>query len=135
MLRKRIAAFLIDFLIINICNAILQYVFIFPLMRQTEPLIELINSRRILILLISLVLLIFRDMIGTRSPGKKILELNIIDLETNKVANFSKRFLRNITLPIAPIEILLLTLGKQSIGGYLSNTTITDDFVYNNYLI
>ncbi len=128
MLKKRIAAFLLDFLIIIICNSILQYLFIFPLMRQENPLIALIDSRKILILLISLILLIFRDIIGTRSIGKKILDLNILDLETNKVASFSKRFLRNITLPIAPIEILLLVLGKQSIGEYLSNTAITDDF-------
>ncbi len=129
MFKKRLLAFIIDFTIIFFLNAILRFIFVFPLMRKENPLVDLIDSRTTILMVLSLVFLVFRDTFNSRSFGKKILCLNIIDLETSKVASISKRILRNITLVIAPIEILLLILEKPLVGDLISNTTVTDDFV------
>ncbi|MBX2963710.1 MAG: RDD family protein [Cyclobacteriaceae bacterium] len=67
-----------------------------------------------------------KDIILGRSPAKRILKLQVIDIKTNKPANPLKCFVRNLTTVLWPIEVLVgLINNERRIGDYLAGTKLT----------
>jgi len=105
MKNKRIKAFLIDYLI----TALIQSGLMFLMMILIQKNILNINQTPLITLIItylSITYLVFRDCIGSRSVGKKIMKLEIIN-SNNNPASFKQRLIRNLTMYILPIVILV----------------------------
>lgn len=66
-----------------------------------------------------------KDILNARSPGKRIFNLQVIDNETGFAANPLKCFVRNLTIFIWPIEIIMLFINsKRRIGDHITGTSI-----------
>ena len=123
---NRFIAGFIDFIICAVIQAILVMVFlIYPLIDTVNINIPAIFLKAFGITYISLSYLIFRDILGSKSIGKKLLHLDIVDIDTNAKVNISRRVLRNITWILAPIEIIvyLINDGKR-IGDIIAKTKV-----------
>lgn len=66
-----------------------------------------------------------KDSIGGRSIAKRLLGQQIIDLVTQKPATPIKTVIRNITVFIYPIEIIVTLINpSRRLGDYLANTKV-----------
>ena len=120
---KRIQAGIIDFLISATIQVILMLIFIvIPQVNNKINYFD-IYSLNLKLTLISVSYLIFRDILGKKSIGKRIIKLKIIDSNSNP-ASFLKRFLRNITWFFGIIEVIVLIFTKKRIGDRLAGTNI-----------
>ena len=66
-----------------------------------------------------------RDMTG-RSLGKRIFRLKIVSFNENEEVKLYQLVLRNITLFLLPIEIIMFALGKEHLrlGDYMAGTLV-----------
>ena len=66
-----------------------------------------------------------RDMTG-RSLGKRIFRLKIVSFNENEEVKLYQLVLRNITLFLLPIEIIMFALGKEHLrlGDYIAGTLV-----------
>ena len=117
MNNKRIFAGGIDFFIASLLQTFFMMVFlIIPILNGTENVNTMnIMGRNLLITYSSMMYLVIRDIIGTKSIGKRFFKLKIIDKNTGNEANIVKRLLRNITWLLGPIEIIVLLITKNRI--------------------
>lgn len=124
MKNKRLIAGAIDFFIAGVIQSILMTFFILKPLRaqQIEP--NQVIILNLLLSIISLSYLIFRDILGKRSIGKRVLKLKIVDIESNETASFTARLLRNITWFLGPIEIFVLLSTGKRIGDRMAKTNI-----------
>ncbi len=77
------------------------------------------------IILLFPVCFIFRDIIfGSRSLGKKITRLMVLDKITGKPAHMGKRILRNLFLPIVEADMIVMLVSGFSIGDRVANTVV-----------
>jgi len=66
-----------------------------------------------------------KDFIYGRSLAKRLMGLVIIDNRTNGRANSLKCFLRNLTIPIWPIEVIMSLINpSRRLGDYIANTRV-----------
>ena len=128
---ERIIACAIDFLIISlIVLSIELFVFIIPQLKRGKSYFEIMMNSSIWLffcMIIFLALILFRDCLGQRSIGKRIMKLYIGNLsEPVKPVGFMKRILRNLTLIFFPLEIILLVASqdKERLGDKLTYTTV-----------
>lgn len=71
-----------------------------------------------------------KDIFNGRSPAKRILKLQVIDNKTNQVASPLKCLVRNLTIPIWPIEVIFVLIDpKRRLGDKIAGTRI--DYVEN----
>lgn len=122
-MNERIKAGLIDFIITSIIQSVLIFIVVILPIFNSEKNVGDIYYSVILVTFISIIYLIIRDNIGSRSIGKRIFQLYIIDNNNNSL-NFFKRLLRNITWILGPIEIISLIMTQKRIGDYISNSKI-----------
>ncbi|MCP4159865.1 MAG: RDD family protein [Deltaproteobacteria bacterium] len=124
---KRVNAGFIDLIIAALIQAILMFTFIMrPLMTgemESENII-FINFR---ITAISMIYMLIRDILGEKSIGKRIVKLNIVDVGTNNKVSFLKRFIRNITWILGPVEIIVFLISGFRIGDKIAKTKIVLD--------
>jgi uncharacterized RDD family membrane protein YckC len=128
MNKKRIVAGLIDFIILCIIQAVLMFAFLL------KPMIENVGNditfnimiRQLIITLCALSFMIFRDIIGEKSIGKRIVKLKIIDKKNGNVANFKKRILRNITWVLGWVEIIYFLIKDKRIGDIIADTDVVE---------
>ena len=121
ILGRRILAFLIDELLVMLFMMLLSLV---PLNMNTDTLGAVwLDLLYYFALLSCMFILIFKDIIGGQSIGKRIMKIKVVDLYDNK-PNIFRLILRNITIFIWPVEFLLLLLGKRKIGDILAKTEI-----------
>ena len=60
-----------------------------------------------------------------RSLSKRLMGLVIIDNKTDKGASSLKCFIRNLTIPFWPIEVILSLINpSRRLGDYIANTRI-----------
>ena len=99
MNNKRIYAGIIDFILTSIIQAILTMTLVIRLLVEASNEGNLFKTliAQLIMTLCSVSYLIFRDIIGKKSIGKRIMKLKIISTTNNEEASFSKRLLRNIT--------------------------------------
>lgn len=86
------------------------------------------NLIKISAFFVPFILLIFKDLVfENRSLGKKIVKLEIITKELKK-PNSKILILKNITLLLWPIEIIVMFLSRKGkrIGDYLFKTSVVE---------
>ena len=76
-----------------------------------------------IILLIIEIGFLCKDVIGGQSIGKKIVHIKVVNEDESK-ANLLQLIIRNITILIWPIEVIIFLLGKRKIGDVISKTMI-----------
>ncbi len=66
-----------------------------------------------------------KDFFDGRSPAKRILKIQVINNKTGEVAGPLKCLLRNMTIPIWPLEAIFILINPQRrIGDYIAGTRI-----------
>jgi uncharacterized RDD family membrane protein YckC len=72
-----------------------------------------------------------KDIFGGQSFSKKMMDIQIIDINSGKRASKFKTILRNLFLVLWPIELLLILLSRdQRLGDKVAGTTIA----YQKYI-
>ena len=117
---KRIAAFLIDHIIICFTFAILGMVEVF-----VKKDFELFWKLYYIFLLAFMFIYFFKDVINGQSIGNRIMKIKVVDLNGNKASLFNL-IIRNITILIWPVEALLVLLDKERLGDRLAKTKVMD---------
>lgn len=73
-----------------------------------------------------------KDFFDGRSPAKRILKIQILNNNTGEVAGPLKCVLRNLTIPIWPIEVIFILINpKRRLGDYIAGTRIVTYDSYN----
>lgn len=71
-----------------------------------------------------------KDIFNGRSPAKRMLKMQVIDIKTGQAASPLKCLIRNLTIPIWPIEIIFVLINpKRRLGDFIAATRI--DYVDN----
>lgn len=71
-----------------------------------------------------------KDIFNGRSPGKRILKMQVIDNKTDQVANPLRCLVRNFTIAIWPLEVIFVLINpKRRLGDKIAGTRI--DYVGN----
>lgn len=66
-----------------------------------------------------------KDILNGQSPAKKILRLQVVDRATNEAANPLRCLLRNLTILIWPIEVIVILFSpSQRLGDKIANTKV-----------
>ena len=119
---KRIYAGIIDYIIVGIIQSVLMFLFfIIPLQNSVN---FNILVRMLIITYCSMIYFVIRDILGKKSIGKRILKLKIIDKGTGNEVNVLRRFIRNITLLLGLIDILVFFITKERIGDKIAKTNV-----------
>ena len=115
---RRVIAFIIDYFI---CYEISRYANAY--FYGTRP-----DFRAALILFLTFfLLLLLKDFaIGGRSIGKRIMKLKIVSADGGKVRVWQP-LLRNVTLIISPVEIILVLMGGRRLGDRLAKTAVEEN--------
>lgn len=122
---KRIGAFLIDFIITAmIMNIPFWILVMYPTIKGKQP--SDIIARTLISTLLAFSYLILRDLPKKGSIGKRVLKLKIIDSRTKELASRKQRFLRNITLLLNWIEIIVFLASGKRLGDRLAKTEIAE---------
>lgn len=84
------------------------------------------------VLFVCIVSLYFnKDLINGRSPAKRILKLQVIDKSTARPATPIKCLVRNFTLIIWPVEVIVVCFNPaQRLGDRLAGTKVVE---YQNF--
>ncbi len=78
-----------------------------------------------LIIFILVSLYFNKDILNGRSPAKRILKFQVVDYDTNLTATPLKCLLRNLTIIIWPIEVLVTLFNpSQRLGDKLAKTKV-----------
>jgi len=66
-----------------------------------------------------------KDFFNGRSPAKRFLNLQVLNNKTNEVSSSLRCLVRNLTIPIWPIEIVFILINpKRRLGDYIAGTKI-----------
>jgi uncharacterized RDD family membrane protein YckC len=125
---KRIVAGIIDFPITSMIQTVFMGLFLLkPLLNNTDnTYIFNIMTRQLTITYCSMMYLVIRDILGNKSIGKRIFKLKIVDKNNGKEAGFVKRFLRNITWLLGPIDIIVFLVSKERLGDKIVGTSVVE---------
>ncbi|MBN2653237.1 MAG: RDD family protein [Spirochaetales bacterium] len=128
MSNKRIIAAIIDFAIATVINAVCMFVFVLlPSANQSLEVDDNFVVRAMMVSMAGMLYLLLRDVLGSRSIGKIIMKLQIVDKSTGDKASFGQRFLRNITWVISWIEIIVfLANNGNRLGDMLAKTRVEE---------
>ncbi len=124
MFRKRLLAIIIDFLIFCFLFFILTVI---SILDEKNSLFNQTGYIIFAVLLLSVWLgFIFKDAFYGQSIGKRLVHIKVISKDGKK-PNLFQVFLRNITIHIWPIELIMLFLDKERIGDILAKTKIIEE--------
>lgn len=69
-----------------------------------------------------------KDAIRGKSPAKKILNLIVVNNKTGRIATPINSVIRNLTIIIAPIELIFIFFSpERRIGDYIAGTKVIND--------
>ena len=120
---KRMLAWIIDYNLYGLPAIV--YAIIFRKITETQGLNPLYAIIFVILVLSYPVIFVFRDVIFKgRSIAKRILNLQVIDNETNALPSKQKLVIRNLFFFIYPVDAIILIVTKKSIGDTATNTTI-----------
>lgn len=87
--------------------------------------LETLSDPLIYLSIFGFALLLCKDCINGQSPAKRIIKLQVVDNKTGEVATPIQCFVRNITLLILPIEIIVaLVRPDRRIGDKIAGTKL-----------
>jgi uncharacterized RDD family membrane protein YckC len=76
-------------------------------------------------LVLGFLLYINKDFFSGQSPAKNMLKIQVVNHKTNEVASGLRCFIRNLTIPLWPIEVVFtLANPERRLGDYLAGTRI-----------
>ncbi len=121
---KRINAGLIDFLISALIQAFLMFAFVlFPLVQQRLASAQVLG-RVFAITATSMIYMLIRDVLGSRSVGKRIMRVKIISRENQQPAKGWQRLVRNLTWYLGVVELIVYAAAGRRIGDLLAGTAV-----------
>lgn len=124
---KRLPAFIIDMIPACFAQALLMLPFIMLPLMQKQIQVDQVLSRNLLVTAFAMMFIIFRDVFGGRSLGKRIMKLRVVSAaEKHPTPSFGNLVLRNIFVIIWPIEALLLLSGNVRLGDRVARTAVVD---------
>ena len=128
MQKKRIIAGAIDFSFTCTLQAVLFSVFIIRPLLGMEVYVDsyVVFGRNLIITFCSLSFLMVRDVLGKKSIGKMIMKLKIVNKNDGSESDFLKRFIRNLTWLLGPIDIIVFSMIKERIGDRIAGTTVIE---------
>jgi uncharacterized RDD family membrane protein YckC len=128
MFNKRIYAWIVDFLIACGIQFVLMVFFFFIPLFSNMGVWDMNNimARELTITYCSVMYLVIRDIMGKKSIGKRIFNLKIINKDDNTEANFAKRILRNVTMLLGPVEIVIFFILKERLGDKIAGTNVVE---------
>ena len=86
---------------------------------------ELINGMSFYIWIFIIFVYYHKDFFNAKSPAKRIMGYQIIDIKTEKPATELQCFIRNLTILIWPLEVIVGFINpERRIGDYLANTKV-----------
>ncbi|MDP2540049.1 MULTISPECIES: RDD family protein [Tenacibaculum] len=88
---------------------------------------ELTHTKSIGMILFSIPMFIYmnKDFLKAKSPAKRIMGYQIIDIKTSKPASEFQCFLRNLTIIGWPLEVIVGLINPQRrLGDFLANTKV-----------
>ncbi|MBE7020130.1 MAG: RDD family protein [Ruminococcaceae bacterium] len=120
MLRKRLLAYIVDIFIVFIP------MIIYTILLDINP--RFFNFEVFMFLsYVPFGLIIFKDIIGNQSIGKRIFKLKVVTLQGQK-PNVFQFIVRNILALIWPLEaFMLVILDKPRIGDLIARTKVVAD--------
>ena len=86
---------------------------------------------------IGILIYLNKDFVFGRSIAKRVFGLVVTDNKTNKPASSLKCFIRNLTIPLWPLEVLIsLFAPKRRLGDLMANTRLerTDKAPWNSII-
>lgn len=129
----RLSSMLLDHFIMTFIIVILAFIFVgIGYLIIGNPL-ESKLSRWLLIIPISLIFLIFsiyynKDAIKGKSPGKRVFKLVVVNNKTGQIANPIRCAIRNLTIILWPIEVIVCLFSpERRIGDYIAGTKVITD--------
>ncbi len=125
-LEKRVPAFLIDMVPAGLVQSTLMALFIMLPLAQEHIQADQVMSRNLLITAIAMIPLIFRDVCGGRSIGKRIMKLCVVSAEDPHGASFTALVIRNLFVILWPIEALLMLSGSLRLGDRVAKTKVVE---------
>lgn len=126
----RLASMFLDHIIMTFMIALACFIISLPVLLLLTP--KLVSEIHILeasffgLLAFTLFSLYFnKDILNGQSPAKRIVKLQIVNKDTEQAAGPLKCLLRNLTIPIWPLEILIILFNpSQRLGDKLANTKV-----------
>ena len=120
---KRILAWIIDWILSGIPGV--TYAWLFWEYTQSHGLRAVGVVLFVLFFLSYPTIFVLRDvMLKGRSVAKRILGLQVIDVQTNALPSVSKLILRNLFFFLYPIEAFMLIATNQTLGDMATKTTV-----------
>ena len=123
-LKTRLGSMLLDHLImccISVATAIPIYIICFIFKRFLTLDITLVSG------LIVIIVYFCKDILKAKSPAKRILGLQVLDYKTDKPASKAQTIIRNLTIPLWPIEVFFTLFSKnRRFGDLLAGTKVEE---------
>jgi uncharacterized RDD family membrane protein YckC len=111
----------------GLVQALLMVLFIMHPLMQKQIQGNQVMARNLFITAIAMIFIVFRDVFGGRSIGKRIMKLRVVPTgEGQETASAGALILRNIFVIIWPIEALLLLSGKDRLGDKVAKTRVVE---------
>lgn len=127
----RVAAFILEFFIMFVIIMVFDIPAMdhdsFGLFRITHESykLELFNDPGVYLSLFGFSLLFFKDCINGQSIAKRLIKLQVVDNKTGAVATPMQCFVRNLTVFILPLEVLvILAQPERRIGDQIAGTKL-----------
>lgn len=118
----RISSMLLDHILMSILIVPLGILSFILVIQFEEYLNKFVGSS---ILLIPFFIYMNKDFFRGKSPAKRIMGYQVMNLKTNQPANELQCFIRNLTLIGWPIEVIIgLVSPHRRIGDFLANTKV-----------
>ena len=127
--KRRIAAYLIDHLIISLLMVFIAFLALGPdFMDKNNP--DSMNAIMLAVLLPGFFLYFGKESIQGISPGKWVMGIMVRDMENREnIPSFGRLLLRNLFMVIWPIEFLVLATNerKQRLGDQVAKTIVVQN--------
>ena len=124
---KRSYAGFIDFLTTCFIQASIGIAFILPQLANEQLSPGQAVGRVFLMTFVSVTYMVIRDVLGSKSLGKRIMKVHIIDHSSEAEANGWQRLVRNLTWYLGVVEVIVLLATGRRIGDYIAGTTVVAD--------
>lgn len=119
---RRVSAMLLDHFVM--CFLTIPFAVLFVIISEKLG-FKLINGMSFYIWTFIIFIYYHKDFFNAKSPAKRIMGYQIIDIKTENPATELQCFVRNFTILIWPLEVIVGFFNpERRIGDYLANTKV-----------